>query len=231
MDEIQDSFFQLKADFVPLTVVKITRPDQKGIQQQLLATINKAPNYFRQAPILIDVSEIENQASFDFPALWTMLKEQQLIPVAIRGLNKTANSSVQDGGIAILKATVEKENKANTENNPIKNKSPSKIITKPIRSGSQVYAKGGDLIILAGVNPGGECFADGSIHVYGPLRGRAFAGVCGDQNARIFCKSLAAELIAIAGCYQVNENIKQPTVEGSMTQIYLHDQQLHINTI
>jgi len=87
--------------------------------------------------------------------------------------------------------------------------SANKLITTPIRSGQQVYAPGGDLVVLAPVSAGAEILADGNIHVYGPLRGRALAGVKGDTEARIFCQSLEAELISIAGNYKVNEDLQK----------------------
>jgi septum site-determining protein MinC len=88
------------------------------------------------------------------------------------------------------------------------NHQPSKIVTTPIRSGQQVYAPGGDLIIMAAVSAGAEVLADGNIHVYGALRGRALAGVKGDTSARIFCQSLEAELVSIAGTFKVDEDLR-----------------------
>tara|TARA_R110000772_G_scaffold41479_1_gene96232 strand:+ start:25449 stop:26273 length:825 start_codon:yes stop_codon:yes gene_type:complete len=88
------------------------------------------------------------------------------------------------------------------------NRNPSKIITTPIRSGQQVYAPGADLIIMAAVSAGAEVLADGNIHVYGALRGRALAGVKGDLSARIFCQSLEAELVSIAGTFKVDEDLR-----------------------
>ncbi len=91
----------------------------------------------------------------------------------------------------------------------------ARIITTPVRSGQQIYARGGDLIILAAVGAGAEVMADGNIHIYGALRGRAMAGVCGNEQARIFCQSLEAELISIAGFFKAcddlqSEQWKQP---------------------
>ncbi len=107
---------------------------------------------------------------------------------------------------------------------------PTKIITTPIRSGQQIYAQGGDLLILAPVSTGAEVIADGHIHIYGPLRGRALAGVSGNENARIFCDSLEAELVSIAGYYKVNENLRND-VWKSRVHVFLEDKTLHINTL
>ncbi|OGO91456.1 MAG: septum site-determining protein MinC [Coxiella sp. RIFCSPHIGHO2_12_FULL_42_15] len=234
MDSTQDDFFQLKADFIPLTVIKLTQHNIDGIQSQLIKTIHKAPKYFQQAPVLIDLSELKTQHELDIEGLLSTFRNHQLIPVAIRGIEKEIEQKAQQQGLAILKKSSFKEEKSATT--PVattkSHQSLTKIITKPIRAGTQVYAKGGDLIILAAVNPGAECFADGNIHVHGPLRGRALAGINGDNNARIFCKSLEAELIAIAGYYQINEKLAVPTIPGNgMIQIYLENEKLQITTI
>lgn len=86
----------------------------------------------------------------------------------------------------------------------------NRLITTPVRSGQQIYAPGGDLIVLAPVSAGAELLADGNIHVYGPLRGRALAGVRGLTSARIFCQSLEAELVSIAGHYKISEDLQGP---------------------
>lgn len=233
MDHLQEEYFQLKADFIPLTVIKLTHHNLDGIQKQLEKTIRKAPNYFQSAPILLDVTELKDQAQFDVEALLHALKLNRLITVAIRGADKKLAARAEQQGLALLnKAPLKEATKEKAEPTALNNQSPTKIITKPVRAGTQIYAKGGDLIILAGVNPGAECFADGSIHVYGPLRGRALAGINGDTTARIFCRSLEAELIAIAGHYQVNESIKTPNNSPhGMIQIYLNHEKLQINTL
>ncbi len=100
------------------------------------------------------------------------------------------------------------------------------IIDKPLRSGQQVYAKGGDLVVLALVNHGAEVIADGSIHVYAPLRGKAIAGAKGNTEARIFAASMEAELIAIAGTYRTTENPLPDTVFGKPAQIRLEGEKL-----
>ena len=93
-----------------------------------------------------------------------------------------------------------------------------------MRSGQQVYSPG-DLIVLAGVSPGAELLAEGHIHVYGPLRGRALAGLRGNTQARIYCRALEAELIAVAGCFQVAEDI-DPSLHGRPSQVYLDGEDL-----
>jgi len=103
---------------------------------------------------------------------------------------------------------------------------PTLIIDKPLRSGQQVYARGGDLVVMAAVNFGAEVIADGSIHVYAPLRGKAIAGAKGDTSARIFSTCLEPELIAIAGTYRTTETPLPATVAGKPAQIRLDGERL-----
>jgi len=97
---------------------------------------------------------------------------------------------------------------------------PTRIVTDPLRSGQQVYAEKSDLIVLAPVSPGAELIADGSIHVYSSLRGRAIAGATGNPNSRIFCRKMEAELLAIAGVYMVADQIPSQ-LQGKATQTWL----------
>lgn len=111
-------------------------------------------------------------------------------------------------------------------------KSGTRTIYQPIRSGQQLYARNGDLIVLAAVNAGAEVVADGNIHVYAPLRGRALAGIHGDPRARIFCQSFEAELVSLAGHYRVFEDKVPAELYRKAVQIYLNDkEQLTIETL
>ena len=98
---------------------------------------------------------------------------------------------------------------------------PTLIVDRPLRSGQQVYAKGGDLVLLAGMSPGSEIIADGSIHCYGPLRGRALAGARGDTSARIFSTNFGPELVSIAGVYRTFERGIPQSVGGRGAQVRL----------
>jgi septum site-determining protein MinC len=100
------------------------------------------------------------------------------------------------------------------------------IIDKPLRSGQQVYARGGDLVVMAAVNFGAEVIADGSIHVYAPLRGKAIAGARGNTAARIFSTCMEPELISIAGTYRTTEHPLPAEVIGQPAQIRLEGERL-----
>ena len=106
----------------------------------------------------------------------------------------------------------------------------ARLVTEPVRSGTQIYARGSDLVVTAAVSAGAELVADGNIHVYAPLRGRALAGASGDVEARIFCSRLEAELVSIAGRYLVSEQLPQEQ-RGSAVQIALVDEQLTVTRI
>lgn len=111
-------------------------------------------------------------------------------------------------------------------------KTGTRTVYQPIRSGQQIYARNGDLVVLAAVNAGAEVVADGNIHVYAPLRGRALAGIRGDPRARIFCQSFEAELVSLAGHYRVFEDKVPAELYRKPVQIYLNDkEQLTIETL
>ena len=104
------------------------------------------------------------------------------------------------------------------------------LVDRPVRSGQQIYARDTDLIIMGQVGPGAEVIADANIHVYGPLRGRALCGVSGNADARIFCQSLEAELVSVAGNYRMLETIPED-LRGRPAQIWLDDDRLNIEPL
>lgn len=108
---------------------------------------------------------------------------------------------------------------------------PTIVISTPVRTGQQVYAEQADLIVLGIVSPGAEVIADGNIHIYAPLRGRAIAGASGDTKARIFVQSMQAELVSIAGIYRVFEQKLPPHLHRKAVQIELQDDRLAIGAI
>ena len=105
------------------------------------------------------------------------------------------------------------------------------IVTSPVRGGQQIYAQGGDLVVMAPVSAGAELLADGNIHVYGPLRGRALAGVKGDTRARIFCQQMGAEMLSVAGQYKTAEELRRDPLWGQSVQISLSGDVLNITRL
>jgi septum site-determining protein MinC len=143
------------------------------------------------------------------------------------------NTTINAGNPAntVTSNTITRKN-ANTHKNTVTNNNivTNKIVRTPVRSGQQVYASGGDLIVLAQVSAGAEILADGNIHVYAPLRGRALAGVRGNTDALIFCQSLEAELVSIAGQYKLSEDL-QGLWWKKAAQISLQDEKLNIDEL
>lgn len=216
--------FQLKADFLPITILRLLRHETNLLQSQLENITLKAPHYFTNAPIVVDFSAINETATMDVKEICALLRQYQMQPIAARGLKSHDT-------LPLLSETSEKP--APTPKSKVKaaGRTPTKIITKPVRAGTQIYAKDSDLIIMASVNAGAEVIADGNIHIYAPLRGRALAGANGDTNARIFCKQLEAELVSVAGHYLLNEKMKTDNIAQNMVQIYLVDDKLTIEII
>ena len=106
----------------------------------------------------------------------------------------------------------------------------TRLITDPVRSGQKVFADRGDLVVVGPVSSGAELVAVGNIHVYGALRGRALAGVNGDETARIFCQSLEAELLAIAGLYRTSEDL-EAGIRKARIQAFLKDDRLAVEPL
>lgn len=113
---------------------------------------------------------------------------------------------------------------------PSAERRPARVVTEPIRSGQQIYAESADLIVMTTVSPGAEVIADGCVHVYGPLRGRAIAGARGDIHARVFCRRMEAELLAVAGIYAVADQM-QGALRGVAAQAYLKNGVLTIDKL
>lgn len=114
---------------------------------------------------------------------------------------------------------------------PAKTPSPTKVVNQSVRSGQQIYARGGDLIVIGGVNAGAEVVADGNVHIYGSLRGRALAGAQGDVQTRIFCQCLEAELVAVAGQYRVFDDTAPSETRGQTVQVFLDNNQLRVERL
>jgi septum site-determining protein MinC len=234
MNKQNDSLL-LKADLMPLTVLKLKHSNIHEIRLELEQRIKQAPQYFVNAPIVIDINDVSTKEQMNLAELCDALKSCQIIPVGIKGLAKKNQQKAIDQGLAIVNSSNTKKSQDNTSK-PVTEKEsrikrPYKLVTKTVRSGTQVYAKNTDLVILAAVNTGAEVIADGNIHIYGPLRGRALAGARGDEQARIFCENCDAELVSIAGHYLIKENLKVPRSKKPLVQIYLNNNKITIEGI
>lgn len=220
--------FQLKGSILTLTVLQLLQADMNPFVSQLSALVKSTPNFFRNAPIIIDLEKLaDRHDNIDFEQLKDELRHNGLIPIGVRNGNEQQIKNAISAGLGILpNAKTEPPKPEPSKAKIMGDKNiTSKLITQPVRSGQQVYAQQGDLIILASVSPGAELISDGNIHVYGTLRGRAIAGASGDISTRIFCHKLEAELISIAGYYKLHDDIKVPP-SSSGIQIYLEEEKL-----
>lgn len=235
--------FELKGEMSILSILRIYDPDIGRIAQELAIKVEQAPGVFRNMPVIIDLQALTEQNECPgFPELRELLKGHGLVPVGVRNGNKSQNQAAGDAGLALLQKNQSQHpphfqsSDVNPTDTGIDIPLPepahiqprtSRLIVRPVRSGQQLHAANGDLVVIAPVGAGSELLADGCIHVYGPLRGRALAGINGDETARIFCQSLEAELIAIAGHYQINEELA-PEIKGKPAQVWLDNQRLMI---
>lgn len=231
-----NAVFQLKGSLVTLTALHLLKPDLVALSEQLSALIKQTPKFFQHMPVILDLHKLAETASYlDFNELLSCLRTLGLIPIGIRGGNPQQQQGAIQAGLAILPNTksepidlpTQQPSAAPSSATPVS--TSSKVITQPVRSGQQIYARNTDLIVLAPVSPGAELIADGHIHIYGSLRGRALAGVSGNQEARIFCQSLEAELVSIAGHYWVSEDLQKSPKKQSVN-IFLNNDRLQIAT-
>lgn len=233
---INSPTFEFKSGIVTIPVFKLYSTDINAITRQLHKKIKQASNFFTNSALLLDLQALTDQ-ELDIGLLVNAIRNAGMLPVGIRGGSKEQQKIANN--LMLPKLSIHDSNtdksdiaeKKVTEINPKASttKVEATIITKPIRSGQRVYAKG-DLIIIAHVSAGAEIMAEGNIHVYGTLRGRALAGVPVNENARIFCADLQAELVSIAGNYRVSEDIAE-LEQNTCVQVYLSKQAIIIQNI
>lgn len=197
--------FAMKAGQFTIPTLVLRDSDLDGLDAFLGQQVARLPAFFDQAPVAIDLSLLPNGDQLsEFPLIVGMLRGHGMIPVGVRGASAEQKAQAQVLELAIMpaggKAAVPRSQKADPP------PASTLVVDRPVRSGQRIYAENGDLVLLAGVSSGAEVIAAGHIHAYGPLRGRAMAGVAGDERARIFCRDLGAELVSIAGRYRVSEN-------------------------
>lgn len=234
MATIASSAFQLKGSMMTLTVMHLVNPNVAAIDKQLGRTITETPDLFRNMPVVIDISKLnELEEQIDFNELCATLREYGLIPVGVCNASDKHQTAARMAGLGSLSgpkksSATSKTSSATKATKKADALTPTMLVTQPVRSGQRIYAKNTDLIIQGSVSNGAEIIADGNIHVYGTLRGRAIAGAQGHQDARIFCKSLQAELISIAGNYKLNDAIDVDPANGPF-MIYLEEGQLEIS--
>lgn len=226
--------FNLKAGLNPITTLLLQSNDLSQIQQELKTKVEQAPKMFVRLPCIFDFIELDEK--IDLPSLYLLCHEFGMLPIGVKnaqdehhelleqleladfgkGNNKPARIKAADIEIVvepIIEDPIQEEQAAATCIT-----AKTTVHKFPVRSGQQLSAEG-DLIIFGLVSTGAEVLAGGSIHIYGPLRGRALAGIKGNNQATISCQSLEAELVAIAGEYKLFEDEQQHCSQASLIQL------------
>jgi septum site-determining protein MinC len=220
--------FKLKGRLYTLTVVQVCTTNKALFIEHLATVVAQAPRLFDNTPVILDCSSLQDE-QFDLAGFCCSLRESGMIPVAIQGGPPIYAALADAQGLPSLFASSSHDKPLIDPSDETLNIAAetikTRLLTVPVRSGQQIVSKGGDLVVTASVSHGAELLADGNIHIYGALRGRALAGIAGDKEARIFCQSLDAELVAIAGYYCVSDAIKP--ISGPC-QIFLRDEHIQI---
>jgi septum site-determining protein MinC len=233
--------FELKSTQLPLLALILKTRDIALLAQDLAARFGsdgESPNFFDHDGVVLDFSGLPDGEPCQLPELMALLRQYSLAPVAVRAAPAELAQAALAAGLVLAAPDVRvvgKPTEVEVEQTPVAAapatiasaaapappSTPTLVVDKPLRSGQRVYARGGDLVVLAMVNPGAEVVADGSIHVYAPLRGKAIAGARGNTQARIFSLCLEPELVSIAGTYRTSETPLPATVLGKPAQVRL----------
>ncbi len=267
----------LKGSVFTATVLHLHTADLVSIGAQLAAKIEQAPQFFQNAPMVVDVQKLSaaQQQQLDFGKLYEQLRIYSVVPAGVKHLNASLQAQAVTAGFSILnnnallaeedlfqssskhsasdqeKNRTEKQGSQDQKNQgkhsdqsraaeqapaeamagiAEQNQPNTRYIRQPVRSGQQIYARNGSLVILAPVSPGAEVLADGDIHAYAPVRGRMLAGIRGNPEARIFTSKLDAELVAVDGNYQLRDDIPAQ-LHGQSVQIFIDEGKLKIDAL
>jgi septum site-determining protein MinC len=221
------TLFELKSASLPLLALLLKSTDCAALALEFAARFGQ--DLFDGDPLVLDLSAVPAGAPVpDFGALVALLRTHHLQPVAVRGgaapLRRAALAAgMVEADAAVVPIRPAAATAAAVERAPT---ACTLIIERPLRSGQQVYARGGDVVVLAGVSDGAEVMADGSVHVYGPLRGRAIAGARGLAAARIFSIAMTPQLVSIAGTWRTTEQPLPAEIVGKPAQVRLDGERL-----
>jgi len=217
--------FEIKGRMGTFMVFRMLTADTVEIVRQLDGRLASAPELFAGVPLVLAPANDLAVSAATLHDLVTQLKKRNLLPVGVTNV-PAETAAAADLGLIRNLAPAAKE-KPKESNGPA---GPAQVVSQPVRSGQQIYARGGDLVVTAPVSAGAEIMADGHIHVYSALRGRALAGVQGAAEARIFCMDQRAELLAIAGHYLLSDQM-DAALRGASTMAWLDGESLRIQPV
>jgi septum site-determining protein MinC len=237
--------FRLRAGNFNLLVLRLLDGRPEVVLPALGDQFRRAPGFLRFAPIAISLDDLQvSPADVDFPGLIAGLRGLEIMPIGVVGGTPAMRQAATAAGLSTLRLAGGTPAPA-VGDAPMPAAEPAPaatppdfrgsgrnamLVTQPVRSGSRIYAEGADLIIIGTVSSGAEVIADGNIHVYGALRGRAVAGANENPEARIFAMNFDPELIAIAGLYAVREGLHGAPI-GRAVQARLDGDALHFEKL
>jgi septum site-determining protein MinC len=251
-----ESAFEIRFGQVGLAQMRIRSTDAEAVQAQLTARVAAAPALFERAALCLDLSPLDHDISAaELRAVLEAIRRTGMLPVGLAHGTAAVDALASELNLPVLTqfraqksygaaVAAVKAPAAAAPATPVAPAAPTvaappveEIVAlptlmhhRPVRSGQRIYARHRDLVVTSAVGAGAEVMADGCVHVYGTLRGRAMAGVRGEVSARVFCHEFNAELVSIAGVYQVFETIP-PDLAGKPVQAWLDGDDLRFGRI
>ncbi|HJY42271.1 MAG TPA: septum site-determining protein MinC [Steroidobacteraceae bacterium] len=250
-----ESAFEIRFGQVGLAQMRIRSTDAAAVQAQLTARVAAAPALFERAALCLDLSPLDHDVSAaDLRAVLDAIRRTGLLPVGLAHGTAAIDALARELDLPVLTqfraqqsygAAVSAVKAASQQPTPAPAPAPvpapvpatEEIVAipalmhhRPVRSGQRIYARHRDLVVTSAVGAGAEVMADGCVHVYGTLRGRAMAGVRGEVSARVFCHQFHAELVSVAGVFRVFETIP-PELAGKPVQAWLDGDDLRFGRI
>lgn len=241
--DVNTSCLELKSAALTLMALMLKTTDLAQLAEGLSRRAGAMPGLFDDEPVVVDLSCVRDaEEPIDFDVLVVLLMQHGMRPVAVRGGGAEQMAAALASGLLevpegarpalrevptaeVVERIVEKI--VEVQLAPL----PPLVVDKPLRSGQQVYAQGRDLIVLALVSYGAEVIADGHIHIYAPLRGRAHAGKSGNTEARIFCHCMEAQVLAIAGVFRTTDVPLPGDVVGHAAMVRLDGERLAVERL
>jgi septum site-determining protein MinC len=239
-----DASIEFKGSSFTLSVLHLKTPTLTDLRVDLIKKVAQAPDFFYLVPIVVDIEQVDS--TIDYQAIKLLVEEFNFTFVGFTGaVSKGQRLLIRELGFSFVNTANNVAKNAVKVDSSIKTSATDKAIAtkaeqvelKPvlalftdkihrgqIRSGQQIYAKGQNLVVIGSVSAGAEVIADGNIHVYGSLRGRAIAGAQGHHQAQIYCQNLEAELVSINGNYWLSESMEKHW--SSPAYIHLSDTEL-----
>ena len=226
--------FDLKSATLPLISVVLRTADSSSLSQEVERRLAEQADFFDEDPVLVDLTQLPSGSDIDFAVLVQALRRMRVLPVGVRGARADQVAAARAAGLTEapdVPAVRPGPAPAPVAAPAAPSVLPTMVIERPLRSGQQVYARNADLIVMAAVSNGAEVIADGNVHVYAPLRGKAIAGARGNTAARIFATCMQPELVSIAGIYRTAETPLPADIVGRAAKISLVGEKLVIESL